>query len=151
MIIFPPGIYLLKVNNRNTRAWCEICSKLGIKTPERCHWRRSGHFIVIFEHISHLVLCVSIANFEHVIAGWVYCILDLLENYNAFQSNFIEITLRQGCSPVHLLHIFRTPFHKNTSGGLLLLKGIGDMIIVKLCNLAKTLKFHVHKNYGNQT
>ena len=36
------------------------------------------------------------------------------------QSNFIEITLRRGCSPVNLLHIFRTPFPKNTSGGLLL-------------------------------
>ena len=31
------------------------------------------------------------------------------------QSNFIEITLRHGCSPVNLLHIFRTPFLKNTS------------------------------------
>ena len=36
------------------------------------------------------------------------------------QSNFIEITLRHGCSPVTLLHIFRTAFHKNTSGRLLL-------------------------------
>ena len=35
------------------------------------------------------------------------------------QSNFIEITLRHGCSPVNLLHIFRTPFTKNTSGRLL--------------------------------
>ena len=26
------------------------------------------------------------------------------------QSNFIEIALRHGCSPVNLLHIFRTPF-----------------------------------------
>ena len=34
--------------------------------------------------------------------------------------NFIEITLRHGCSPVNLLHIFRTPFSKNTSGRLLL-------------------------------
>ena len=34
--------------------------------------------------------------------------------------NFIEITLRHGCFPVYLLHIFRTPFPKNTSGGLLL-------------------------------
>ena len=42
------GIYLLKVNNRNTRTRCEICSKLTIKTP--------GVFIVNFEHISHLVL-----------------------------------------------------------------------------------------------
>ena len=36
------------------------------------------------------------------------------------QSNFIEITLRHGCSLVYLLHIFRTPFTKNPSGWLLL-------------------------------
>ena len=35
-------------------------------------------------------------------------------------SNFIEITLRHGCSPVNLLHIFRTPFTNNTFGRLLL-------------------------------
>ena len=34
--------------------------------------------------------------------------------------NFIVITLRHGCPPVNLQHIFRTPFPKNTSGGLLL-------------------------------
>ena len=37
------------------------------------------------------------------------------------QSNFIEIKLRHECSPVNLLHIFRTPFLKNTSRGLLLM------------------------------
>ena len=43
---YPAGIYLLKVNNRNTRTRCEI----------RCDAkRRSGVFIVNFEHISHLV------------------------------------------------------------------------------------------------
>ena len=36
------------------------------------------------------------------------------------QINFIEITLRHGCYPVNLLHIFRTPFSMNTSGWLLL-------------------------------
>ena len=36
----PVDIYLLKVNHRNTRTWCEIFS---------------GVFIVDFEHISHLV------------------------------------------------------------------------------------------------
>ena len=41
---FPAGIYLLKVNNRNIRARCGICSKLTIK------------IIVNFEHISHVVL-----------------------------------------------------------------------------------------------
>ena len=33
--VLPSGIYLLKVNNRNTRTRCEICSKLTIKTPDR--------------------------------------------------------------------------------------------------------------------
>ena len=32
---FPAGIYLLKVNNRNTGIRCEICPKLTIRTPER--------------------------------------------------------------------------------------------------------------------
>ena len=31
------GIYMFKVNNRNTRARCAICSELTIKTPERRH------------------------------------------------------------------------------------------------------------------
>ena len=35
-------------------------------------------------------------------------------------SNVVEVALRHGCSPVNLLPIFRTPFSKNTSGGLLL-------------------------------
>ena len=30
------------------------------------------------------------------------------------QSNFTEITIRHECSPVNLLHIFRTTFLKNT-------------------------------------
>ena len=37
------------------------------------------------------------------------------------QSNFIEIALRNGCSPVNLLYSLRTPFPKNTSGWLLLM------------------------------
>ena len=36
------------------------------------------------------------------------------------QGNFIEIELPHGCSTVNLPHIFRTPFYKNTPGGLLL-------------------------------
>ena len=55
-MLISAGIYLLKVNNRNTRTRCEICSKLTIRTSERHQWRRSGVFIVNFEHISHLVL-----------------------------------------------------------------------------------------------
>ena len=55
---------MFKVNNRNTRKRCEMCSKLTIKTPERCHRRRSGVFIVNFEHILHhfLVFLLLILN-----------------------------------------------------------------------------------------
>ena len=52
----PAKIYLFKVSNRNTRKKYEICSKLTIKTPEWRHRRRSGIFIVNFEHISHFFL-----------------------------------------------------------------------------------------------
>ena len=43
---FSADNYMSKVNNRNTRKRCEICSKLTIKIPERRHWRRTGIFIV---------------------------------------------------------------------------------------------------------
>ena len=56
LIHYPANIYLFKVNNRNIRKRYDICSKLTIKTPERRHWRRSGVFIVNFEHISYLFL-----------------------------------------------------------------------------------------------
>ena len=35
----PASSYMFKVNNRNTRTRCEICSKLIIKKPERRHRR----------------------------------------------------------------------------------------------------------------
>ena len=56
----PAGIYLFKVNNRNTRTRCELCSKLTIKISERHHWRRSVVFVVNFEHISHLFLVLQL-------------------------------------------------------------------------------------------
>ena len=47
---------MFKVNNRGTRTRSAIRSKLTIKTPERCQGRRSGVFIVNFEHTAHLAL-----------------------------------------------------------------------------------------------
>ena len=43
--------------------------------------------------------------------------------------NFIEIALRHGCSSVSLLHIFWTPFLKNTSEWLLLIFNCGLLTI----------------------
>ena len=53
----------------------QTCSNLTIETLEKekvwnmfkdnnKNWRRSGVFIVNFEHISHLFLCVSIIDFR---------------------------------------------------------------------------------------
>ena len=53
---------------------------------------------------------------------WKYA-ANLQENTHAgvrALCNFIEIKLRHGCSPVHLLHIFKTSFPENTSELLLL-------------------------------
>ena len=54
--LFPAGNSMFKINNRNTRTRCEICSKLTIKIPEQHQLRRSSLLIVNFEHISRLVL-----------------------------------------------------------------------------------------------
>ena len=47
---------------------------------------------------------------------WKYNLLRFYCNFAEVLCNFIEIVLWLGCSPVNLLHIFRTPFPKNTSG-----------------------------------
>ena len=53
--VYPQLTFLFRVNNRNTRKWCdEMCSKLTIKTPKRRQWRCFGVFISNFEHILHL-------------------------------------------------------------------------------------------------
>ena len=54
-------------------------------------------------------------------------------DFDKVARNFIEIALRHGCSPVNLLHIFRTPFPKNTTGVLVLhnIAEVGN--IVKCC------------------
>ena len=60
--LFQARMQLLKLNNKNIRTRCEICSsKLTIKTP--------GIF-VYFTPCSN----VYIFSFEHVIAGWVVVI-----------------------------------------------------------------------------
>ena len=74
---YPAGIYLLKVNNENTRTRHKICLKLTIKAPERFHWRGSGVFIVNFEHISHLVLV-----FLLLALNMSFCVVLLIFNLN---------------------------------------------------------------------
>ena len=60
----PDGIYLLKVDNRNTRTRCEISITLTIKTM-------ASFWCLYCELKTYFTLSssVSIVNFEHVIAG----------------------------------------------------------------------------------
>ena len=64
MASYPANIYLFKVNNKSTRKRYEICSKLAIKTPEKRQWRRSGVFIINFEHILHIFLVILLLTLE---------------------------------------------------------------------------------------
>ena len=58
--IFPAGNYMFKVSNKNTRTRCENMFKVNNKDT----WRRSGVFIVNFEHISHLALVFLLFTFN---------------------------------------------------------------------------------------
>ena len=66
---YPAGNYLFKVNHRNTRTRCEICSKLTIKTPERRH---SFVLVSLLLTLNKFTPCssVSIVNLEQVNAHW---------------------------------------------------------------------------------
>ena len=56
------------------------------------------------------------------------------------QRNLIEITLRHGCSPINLLHIFTTPFFKNAFGWVTLKASWISSLVhwaVNICNKNK--------------
>ena len=75
--LYPASNCHLKVNDR-TR--CEICSKITLKTPELHQWRRSGVFIV---------------NFEHVIVGWVK-----IKGVYLLQTKQVELTENKKVEPI---------------------------------------------------
>ena len=78
-------IYLHKVNNRNTRARCEVCSKLTIK-------QNDANDVVLVSLWTYFTPYVSIVNFEHVIAGWeVLCIRCW---FSLFQVNIRKLILK---------------------------------------------------------
>ena len=54
---FLAGIYLFKLNDGNTIAMCEICSKLTINTPKRHQWHCPGVFIVNLNRFHTLLWC----------------------------------------------------------------------------------------------
>ena len=96
-------IYLFKVNNRNIRKRCEICSNITLRTPERHQWRRSSVFIVNFQYISHLFLAFLLFKVSRFHFG----------HFNPFQSSVafhIETShlFGQNCVKMFLNDIFLT-------------------------------------------
>ena len=76
-------------------------------------------------HLSHKLLGQFLEEwwlsiFGILLCGKIFWSKFLIFNLNSFRTNiakhltfnFIEITLRHGCSSVNLLHIFRTALHK---------------------------------------
>ena len=60
--------------------------------------------------------------------------------------DFIEITLRHECSPINLVLIFRTPFHKNTSQEMLLNKSSNKIPKIIITTIIATIKLNLLKN-----
>ena len=61
---------------------CEICSKLTTKeTQEWRQWRRSGVFIVNFEHISHIVLVFSLLALNKQMSANQVCFVYFFEAF----------------------------------------------------------------------
>ena len=75
-----------------TLSRCDICLKITMKTPEWCHWRCSGIFLVNFEHISHLFL-VSLQMFASVV--WLVPIHFLPPNSQARKNTTLHLNMHK--------------------------------------------------------
>ena len=77
--------YLFKDSNWNTRIKCEKCSRLRMKTLERCQWGRSRVYIVNCKYISDFLIIIG---FEQAKVCWVH-----IEKINTFEDR-IRYTMR---------------------------------------------------------
>ena len=120
----PAGVYLLKVDNRNARTWCEICSKLSIKTPEQrylqnifltCSCRMGNEFVSHYTFMRALTL-IDFYNVQCFSQHGHHFISIRTRNFHCF---FLELlhhqwhfellwcfALRGSCRSVSLIWIF---------------------------------------------
>ena len=61
------------MNNKNTQKWCEVCSKLTIKTLNK-HKKHDVVlvFLLLTLNIFHSFFSVSIVGFEQVKVSWIF-------------------------------------------------------------------------------
>ena len=133
---FSTGICLFEVNYGNTRTVCEICSNLTVKTAEWRHWRRSGAFIVTFEHILHIVLVFpSLTLNKQMPGGFI--------NFEHNKQNIQYITL-------HWSSVFiKKTLHRYLIAGLLETKFISNSFQTSITFPLKISSVNVTKFAGN--
>ena len=130
----PANIYLFKVNNRNTRRRCEICSKLSIRAPGWHQGLTNGMSKILTKFdldslnapeeewklvraFAQITLSFLIAYFSSMLSGystWVGWVSQVDTNFH-FSSdvfkeskwNFVSIELVQFIIPIHL-HLWRS-------------------------------------------
>ena len=104
---------------------------------KNCHVIRSKFGGTFFTSLAKLVLegetgiFSIVASFRHFRSSPPKG--GLIKRYKEVFWKYAELRLWHGCSPLNLQHIFRTPFSKNTPGGLLLAFVIVVIIYNKLC------------------
>ena len=102
----------------------KIRSKLTEEHP--CRSAISIKFLCNFTEIVLRLGCspVNLCILSEHLGSWVFFLTEEHPCRSAILikllCNFTEIVLRLGCSPVNLMYTFRTSFHKNISGGMLL-------------------------------
>ena len=108
---YPAGDYMFKVNFRNTRAICEICSKLKIKTSKWCalFWCLYCYFWTYFTYCSS----VSIVDFEQINAGWV----TLLDSTKFFLAEVMHHKRKSNCNGRAPDHRMQVKFQINWRNG----------------------------------
>ena len=109
---------LLLVGYKNYHKLTNVCNNINQIQTHNCHY--SAHTAELISTISHFRSSISEVLLEK---GVLYICSKFTGEHpcrSVISGNFIEITLWRGYSPVNLLHIFRTPFAKNTSERLLL-------------------------------
>ena len=96
------GIYLLEVNNRNTRTRCEICLKLTINSV----------FSVNFEDISHLVLVFLLSILDKYLQSGIIWSGIILINYGQSHKQFRSICFLISCRFSTRPHFLNKPVMK---------------------------------------
>ena len=133
----PTGNYMFKVNSKNTRKKCKICSKLTLKTPEWSHQNGQTHsskssvvsrrivwvwLNILMESFwclycwlwTYFTPCsvVSLVNFEQVNAGWDDSSFQLSVSSKTPNQSIIQFTMKHASQLSQTSMAFNTVLNK---------------------------------------